>query len=483
MPKPGIKEQVVRSVRDALRRSGLRRGARVVVAVSGGQDSMALLYALQDVAAESDLELHAAHLNHGLRGADSDGDADFVQRSCEGLDISCTVGREDVSAFRRSEKLSLEEAGRRMRYQFLARVARQRGADCAAVGHTSDDQAETVLMHLVRGSGLAGLRGMDYMSQLKLPGVELKLLRPLLGVSRRETGAFCDELGIQPRLDRSNQSTRFIRNRLRLEALPELERINPAVKDSLVRLSRSVSRDYSYLEDLTDGLLDTAATVEEGVVRLRRPGFEDMHPSMQHNLVRRAYLLARGELTDLEEGHVEEMVRLMGVRPGVSMDLPGGLQFLVCYDEAFIGDPDRMPCPLPPLHGGSSLKTPGASRFGDWLVNVTVVQGDDLAGTPQGPVGESGLVLTHRMAVPEGGLLVRTREPGDRFQPLGMGGTKKLQDFMVDAKIPRRWRDRVPLVVTPRGIAWVTGWRIADWARVPVDATEALEVEFRLDPR
>ena len=458
-------------------------GSRLVVAVSGGQDSLALLYALHDLAAEFGFELHGAHVNHSLRGADSEADAAFVGQTFQSLDIPYTVEQADVSAFRETQKISLEDAARQLRYDFFARVVEQQGADFVALGHTTDDQAETVLLRVIRGAGLAGLRGMDFLSDAEFSGVRMKLLRPLLGVSRLETAEFCRTLGLQPRLDESNLSTEFSRNRVRLEILPQMEAINPAVKDSLVRLSHSVARDYPYLESQVDRVKESVITVRTEMVEIDRAAFTDLAPAIQHHLIRRAVLLAKRDLIDLTQSHVEEMVRLMLGQPGKFLNLPGGFQFLVSYDSGFICLNGQAPCPLPTLTGQTRLQTTGETSVGNWQVKIGIVEhrGAEYPPSPKTRATDSRLKFAAYLATTGDELVVRTRQPGDRFQPLGMSGTKKLKDFMVDEKIPRHWRDSVPLVATPKGIAWVVGWRIADWARTPDDAIQVTKIEFRLD--
>jgi len=483
MSQSKIRNKVERAVRDALKQIGVTSGTLLVVAVSGGQDSLALLYALHNLASEFGIELHGAHLNHSLRGEVSDADAAFVEQTFRSLGIPFSVENTDVSAFRKSQKLSLEDAARRLRYEFFARVADQQNTNYVTLGHTSDDQAETVLLHLIRGSGLAGLRGMGYQSHAEYSGVSMKLLRPLLDVSRLETAEYCQALALQPRLDESNLSVDFSRNRVRLEILPQMEFINPAVKESLVRLSNSAERDYSYLESQIDRVMDSATTVQDGVVEIDRATFADLDSSLKHHLIRRAVLLAKRDLIDLTQYHIEEMVRLMSGQPGKLLNLPGGLQFLISYDRAFINLIDHAPCPLPTLTGRTSIQVPGETSVGHWSVKTRIVEPPDQVNQhdPDVHFADSHLIYTAQLAALEGELVIRTREAGDRFQPLGMSGTKKLQDFMVDSKIPRHWRDKVPLVVTPDGIAWVVGWRIAAWARVRDDSNKIMEIEFSLD--
>ena len=238
-------------VRTALERSGTA-GRSLVVAVSGGPDSLALLHALVAVRDRLNLRLHGAHLDHGLRGAASASDAEFAGRTFRRLGVPCTVERADVGAFRTAHRVSLEVAAREVRYAFLARVASGQRAEAVVLGHTADDQVETVLMHLVRGSGLTGLRGMEAVSRREIAGVETTLLRPLLSMSREETVEYCRASGLRPRLDESNLSGEMTRNRIRSDLLPLLETFNPAIRDAIIRLSRTAGRDLELLESATD---------------------------------------------------------------------------------------------------------------------------------------------------------------------------------------------------------------------------------------
>ena len=472
--------RVRRAVRAALESVGLARGKLLVVAVSGGPDSLALLHALHSLSGELGLRLHGAHLDHALRGAASDADARFVAGEFRRLRVAHTCERADVAAYRRAHKLSLEEAAREVRYDFLARVAAQNDADAVALGHTADDQAETVLMRLLRGSGLAGLRGMRTLSARSHAIGEIALVRPLLAVPRADTVAFCREQGLSPRRDASNESTEMLRNRVRLELIPQLESYNPAVRRALLRLARSSARDMAYIEGQVDAALPAVASRTPGGVTLDRAAFARLHPSIQAHLVRRAYAIVRGESRDLEQYHLDETVRLMGGSAGKSLALPGGVTFAVGYDQATLTLGDPAPCPLPLLEGRHRLAIPGNTTAGEWQVSAAFAERDGPdERTRDAESGPPYTALLDAAGIGDTAWL-RTREPGERFQPLGMTHTKKLQDFMVDAKIPREWRDRVPLLVTPRGVAWVAGHRIAHWARAR-NGSQALRVRLELD--
>ena len=489
-------------VKRALEECGLTGGPRLVVAVSGGPDSLAMLFSLHRLSAELELRLHGAHLDHALRGASSEQDARSVSETFHRLGIGCTTERVDVAAFRENHHLSLEAAAREVRYRFLARVAAQQRADAVAVGHTADDQAETVLMHIVRGTGLTGLRGMERLARRSLRGNDMVLVRPLLQASREETESYCRALEMEPLLDESNTSVEPTRNRIRLELLPALQQYNPSIKEALLGLSSSAARDADYLDGQAESVLREAARIGPGYVALRRRAFNRLDPALGARVLRRAVGHLKGDVDGLERRHVEDMLKLMSGPVGRTLHLPRGVRFTVGYEEAKLATADGVP-PLPAaLDGEHRMKVPGETVLPGWRVTATILDGgpEELAelfqrkaqahstgtGAERAPAefepalrrGPGGLRAVLDLDAVGDELHVRSRRPGDRFQPLGMSSRKKLKDFMVDAKIPRAFRDWVPLVLSPEGIAWVVGWRIADWAKVRDRDRRLLEIEF-----
>ena len=477
------------------------------MAVSGGPDSLAMLFALNNLRAEMGLELHGAHLDHGLRGDASEADARFVAGAFRNLGIGLTSERTEVGSFQKRHRLSLEEAARKVRYAFLARVARERRADAVALGHTSDDQAETVLMHLVRGSGLTGLRGMEMAARRTIEGKEVVLVRPLLRLTREDTEAYCHALKLKPRLDESNLSVELRRNRVRWELLPMLERYNPAIRKALVRLSSHVARELEYLDRAVDSKWHETVRQDRDCITLDRNMFHRLEPALQSRLLRRAVATVKGDLEMIGQSHIDDMARLMGGPAGRMLHLPQGIRFSVGYNEAIIASKESDLCPLPPLEGEWPLTVPGETSISGWRVTANVLKqspAETLSQSSRGGMppfkedvreGESASPKKAFGYLPGGlrayvsydavgsHLFVRPRRRGDRFQPLGMSRPKKLQDFMVDSKIPRQWRDRVPLVVSTEGIAWVAGWRIADWARVKEEEKQRLELSFLPEER
>ncbi len=450
-------------------------GKRLVVAVSGGPDSLAMLYALHSLRDGLELALHVAHLDHRLRGEDSAADAIFVAKTCAELGIDCTVEDVDVLAFRREHRMSLEEAAREVRYRFLVRVAEQVGADVVALGHTSDDQVETVLMNIIRGSGLRGLRGMMPTSKQRIAGSDLTLFRPLLNLSKHDTITYCEALDLTPRTDESNRSTEMTRNKIRLELLPLLREMNPAFEDAILRLSRNADDALA----VVDGAVDEAwseAVIEEGsAIRIDRQKFGDLGAAVRFQVIMRALSHVRGSAQGIERVHVQEATRAVLKSSGSQLHLPGGLRLAVEQRSAliYVSDDEMATTSF----NASPLAVPGVTTAGKW--RITTKRVETPSKNPPGDVdGQSPPKLVQRFgcAVDVPSLAVRSRLPGDRFQPLGMSGTKKLKDFMIDEKIPNSLRDSVPLIVTSRGIAWVVGWRIAEWAKVDDDDHERLEI-------
>ena len=471
---------------------------------SGGPDSSALLYCLFRLRQRHDLRLHVAHLNHNFRGEEAEEDARFAAAIANDLALPATVEWRDVLLYQRERRISsFEQAARELRYSFLAEVAESIGATAVAVGHTSDDVAETVMLHILRGSGLQGLRGMSESSPWPFPaaGRELRLFRPLLNATKADTEGYCRELGKEYRVDSGNYLSRFTRNRVRQNLLPLLaSEYNPRIRESLVRLSGTAALELDYLEAEIERLWPTVAVEEDGAVGFDRPALLAVHPALQKLLFRKAFARLLGDARRVGERHLNAMVELTQSKAaGRSLDLPDGLQLYRSYEYLRLSrDPD-LPCPYPVLEGVHSLTIP--STESEQVVHlagpsrVTLRLGSSgppafevsHAHSSSGPVADSPgqtswTAYLHRPALGER-LEVRTRQPGDRFQPLGMTGEKKLQDFLTDAKVPREWRDRVPLLVARRGIAWVVGYRIAHWARVTAEesgTTETIQVTFDL---
>lgn len=482
------------AVRQYIRRYDLlQRGDAVVVGVSGGPDSLCLLHLLHALAGEMALRLHVAHLNHGLRGAEADADAEFVAGYAAALGLPCTIGRAAVAALAEAGRLSLEEAARQARYRFLAEVARGVGAETIAVGHNADDQAETVLMHFLRGSGLSGLRGMlpkTPLGEYRL-GEEAALapaaglcyiVRPLLAIPRREIALYCAEHGLQPRFDLSNEDTTFFRNRLRHELLPILERYNPAIREILTHTAAVLAGDHqivrSAIEDAWSRHGRVYPTPDGGEVYFDLPAWRALPLGLQRGLLRAAIHRLRANLRNINWEHIERAVWLCREgTTGQKATLAAGLEVEIGYRALRVGPegsspaaPDWSAGPL--LVGPRRLLVPGRTDLGEgWRAEI--IAADRRALPADLTAADPWTAFLDACAV-GAELTLRPRLPGDRFQPQGMAGHRmKLNEFMINIKLPKALRERWPLLVGAGGIAWVCGLRVAAWAAVTAH-TEAV---------
>ncbi len=473
------------------RRAGLGRDDVVVAAVSGGPDSCTLMHLLKIASNRFGLRVQPAHLIHDFRGQETYDDADFVRKMWP----DCIVDEVDVAAYQRESGVSsFEQAARDLRYEFLARVAGQVGAGLVAVGHTADDLAETVLLHLARGSGIHGLRGMSEIDEWPYPlalsnAHPPRVWRPMLALTRHHTVSFCQRQSIDFRDDSTNYMRQFARNRVRHDLMPALkEQLNPRIVEALGRLSRTASAQADYMEEQADLLWPEVASkpvTEEGILHLDRERLAEAHPALQYVLLRRAWITVTGQDRRLTERHLAAMARIVAAPgSGKTVELPKGYRFSAKGPCATLAaPPPRDGCPYPALSREFRLTLPmgpiavAVTKQDRWEVTAQAVR---LPPDAALNTGDPLAAYLSPAALAEGAT-VRTWQAGDRIQPLGMSGTRKLQDLFTDAGVPRGWRERMPLVVTPRGIAWVAGVRIADWAAVsPSDGGEhpAIMVRF-----
>lgn len=485
------------AVRDAVARHRLiNRGERVLVAVSGGPDSVALCHLLLRLAGEMDMQLHVFHMDHGLREG-SAADAHFVQRLADEWGVPLTLVRENVGAGRRRGE-STQQAARRLRYAALRRTAAQIGAARIALGHHGDDQAETVLMRLLRGAGAAGLGGMRWRRG--------RFIRPLLGVSRADVEAYCQAFRLDTRLDPTNESTDYVRNKVRLELLPLLQaEYNANVRLTLNRMAMLLQDDDDLLEYLAhqafrrmfpgaaeqlpeDGrdvsshheVSGRAADVELPVHELAR-----QPRALRRRIVRHAWQYVAGKADEavvrptftpaaLTYDHVEAVLALLDKTRGAAVDLPRKVR-VQRLEHALIFRRFHIEESAPPLDEllAVPLVVPGRTAlWGGQAMEASFIQQPPAGARP----GRHEAWLDWEKLAPP--LVARTWRPGDRMRPFGLGGTKKLQDLFVDEKIPAAERRSVPVVVDKDGIVWVAGLRVDERAAAKAPSGRILQLKI-----
>jgi tRNA(Ile)-lysidine synthase len=447
--------------------------SRLLVAVSGGPDSVCLLHILVKLKKELDIELHAAHLNHQLRGAESEADAQYIFDLAHSLNVPVTIAKRDVAGYQVRKHISLEEAAREVRYNFLAQTAKALGASQVATGHTMDDHIETILMHLIRGSGTRGLQGLAPHVKWQTADADFTIVRPLLQVSRKETQGYCQEQNLMPRLDSSNLSLSPLRNRIRLRLLPMLKSYNPRIANALLRTAHIAVDDVAFLEEEGDRLWHQLAQRRENTIIIDKEPLLTLPPALKRQVLRMSLEKLIGNLKDIEARHIEEIMNSL-IRPaGRSLSLPGGLTFTIEYDRYLLGEDSLALSPLPPLEQELTLTIPGETTLAGWHVVANITNREQMV--------EKGDSLTAHFDFDKTGesLVLRNRKPSDRFCPLGMSQPKKLGEFMIDAKIPRLWRKRVPIICSQQQIIWVAGWRIDDRVKVTENTKRVLCLKFR----
>ncbi len=455
-----------------IQRGGLiKQGQKVLLAVSGGPDSVCLLHIFFKLQKELQIELHIAHLNHALRGAEARQDAEYVAKLAQKLGIPATIEKREVKAYQKVHRLSLEEAAREVRYTFLAETANSIGAECVATGHTLNDQAETILLHIIRGSGTRGLRGLQPIQTLSFADQKLTVVHPLLEVERAETVSYCKLHRLSPRTDSSNQSIDFLRNRVRHELLPLLKDYNNGIIDSLARISRIATDDLAFLESETKKAWKRVVHLQKGTFIFEKKSFLSLAPALKRQLLRKAFENLLGTLKDIETRHIEEVLKGLTKPAGRSIDLPEGLVFCIEYDRFLLGPQAEKLSPFPALQGECELVIPGETDLPGWRIEARVKPLTEVGNTSENLDAFTAYLDWQKVGK---SISIRPLKRGDRFQPLGMDQEKKVALFMLDARIPKLWRPDVPIFYTSQQIVWIAGYRVDERVKVTPSTRQIL---------
>lgn len=458
-------EKVIRKAREAIVRYRMIEPAeKVLAAVSGGADSVALLYILLALRQELGFSVHIVHLNHGIRGKAADEDEEFVRDLAGRLDLPLTTERADVPMVRRDRKLGLEEAARQVRYAFLERVASKIGAARIATGHTADDRVETFLLNLARGSSARGL--------CALAPLRGDVIRPLIRVWRWEIEAYLAEIGQQFREDESNRDLRFARNKVRWVTLPFLEERYPGISERMADLCEIMAPEQDLLDQLASKWFESAL-VSRGVgeVTLSASRLLEHPPAAQRLILRRAVGEVMGDLVNVGLRETERILDRLAGGEDFGLTLPSGrVSVLRRGDQLCIG---CSPIAIPNLLYEMPLAVPGRVEIaGLGVVSAQEWDPHDFVRAPRSPevVIDAGQVA--------GDLVVRNWRYGDRMTPLGMRQERKLQDIFTDAKVPASKRMTIPIVTDSEKIVWAAGLAVSEAVKVRTSTKRAIRLSL-----
>ncbi len=459
----------------------LQTGDAVLVAVSGGPDSVALVHILCALAPKYALKIAIAHLNHCLRPNESDRDQAFVTALARQLEVPIYAERQDVRRYQKSHRLSLEEAARQLRYRFLHRIAAKNGYDKIALGHQSDDNAELVLMFLLRGSGPSGLSG--------IPPVRNDIIvRPLINLQRSDILHYLETGGLDYVEDSSNRGLQFLRNKIRNRLIPELQaEYNPHLTKALNRLADILDAEEGWIEGLIQPILKATIVLEQpGKLALSVTDLKPQPIAIQRRLIRKAILRIKGNLRRIAFAHIEAVLRLAHRGPPSGMlDLPEGIRAWRDQDRLLISKVARQ---TRRRHGGSTIPVQPDYRYtlskvGDVLVKEAGLQirFSELANVHAAdwrqPDPRVAFLDMAKISFP---LVIRNFRPGDRFSPLGMSGRQKLKKFFSDHKISRSERLRCPIVLSRNKIIWIAGHRLDNSVKISPQTRRVLKAELSL---
>jgi tRNA(Ile)-lysidine synthase len=458
----------------------------VVVGVSGGADSLCLLGLL----VEANYPVIVAHLNHQLR-SEAEADAEHVRKVAEKFNVPFVSEAVDVARYAHEKSLSIEEAARKCRYHFLFRMARLHRAQAVTVAHTADDQVETILMHLVRGAGLAGLKGISPLTRLAEFDPEIPLVRPILHLWRIDTESYCREHGLDFVLDSSNSDQTYFRNRLRHSLIPEIETYNPLFKKAVVRMSRSLQDDHESLNQIIDQVWQKSMAEQgDGYFAFHLSCLQSESPGMRRNLFKRAMHLLRPCLRDVDfdvlDTAAQSSVDVRGeqlISPSRRLDLTGGMYLFQENDLLYIAcyEADLPAGDWPQVSQRQMIESGDNELENGWRLVAEKVNGK---GVYDNVINNDDPFLAWMDVENATGILsVRNSQPGDSFKPLGMNGQSiKVSDFFVNIKLPQRARAKWPLLLVDNEIAWIIGLRSSHPFRLKETTAQVLRFTLKRLP-
>lgn len=455
-------------------------GDGIVVGISGGYDSVCLLHILYSIAEEYSLKLYPVHINHMLRGHEAKRDEEFVKAFCSELGLDALTVSVDIAEKAAQEKVSLEEAGRIVRYHVFNQVVKEKSANKIAVAHSKNDQAETLLMRIFRGTGPEGLKGIDYKRD--------NIIRPLLDADRAHIEEYVRDSGLTAITDSSNLQTDYFRNRVRLKVIPEINRaVGTDITENLLRLSKILVADEDFLRYNSELYYQKAVlNKRKSFIELGLKELAQLHRAICSRVLRQAFIEVSGSITGLEYVHVEKLIQLvLNGRTGAGLDLPMGLKALKSYDSITIQK--RLDEKPEKFEYGLRMSGDTEVNIYNSIIRSQIYNFNSSDQCRSFIIGQEDkqkkffdleTIQTRLDMNSNFRLVVRNRRDGDIFKPLKANGTKKLKEYFIDNKIPKSQRDSLPLIAINKEIIWIVGNKTSDNYKVTDNTKTVLMITY-----
>lgn len=434
----------------------------IVVGVSGGPDSMALLYVLLDIRKELNFNIIVAHVNHGVRGDEALSDQLFVERKANELKIPYYFKNVDMDGYAKEMGITSEEAGRELRYGFFREILESNCGGKIAVAHNKNDQAETLLLRIMRGTGIDGLKGMDFLAG--------DIIRPLLNISREEIEQYISIGKIETVLDKTNLIPIYSRNKVRLELLQYIkDNFNPNIINTLWRLSRTSNIDSKFLEEFTESRYNfIVKKVNKHSIILDGVLFIKENKSIQSRIIRNVISKIMGNLQGISEQNITSLVELFErLETGKQLNLPNGIIGRISYNDLVI---EKIEAEV--VKDFDYILNIGCNKFFELGLNICLSVEE---GNKSNKYSKNVKYFDYEKI--SGDIRIRNRKSGDKFVPFGMNGRKKVKDYFIDEKIPKELRDRIPLLVDDENIIWILGYATSELYKVTDTTKKILIIE------
>jgi len=461
-----LREKVLSYIKD---NSLIESGDKILVALSGGPDSICLLNILLELKEELNIDIAAAHLNHLLRGEDAFKDEEYVINICNNMGIKCFVKRVDINGYAKEHKLSSEMAGRNVRYYFFDEIVEEEGFNKVATAHNANDQAETILFRLMRGTGLEGLGGIK-------ASRDNKIIRPILCLSREQVEKYIELKNLNPRIDKTNFEKIYNRNKIRLDILPYMkENFNEDIIQTLNRMSLLLQKDNEFLENLSLSFYNKYCIQYDDYFIIKKEIFKE-EESIVNRVLRHAITRYSKSNYDFEMKHIYKISYLAKNNSGKSVDLPNGIYVENIYGDIYIKnkikkyDINNKKEKIILSKDNINKNTIEFNKFSIEFSVMSNYQSNDIR------LNQGNLMQYFDFDKINDNISIRNRNDGDKLIPLGMSGSKKLKDIFIDMKIPKEERDNIPILCFDEKVAWIIGIRTSENYKLTNESKNILKV-------